>query len=494
MEIKLAFKLWFVSRFAYWRRVSQFESMEATSVIIIGAGVAGLAAAGELSAAGVDAIILEARERPGGRIYSVAGMEGRPIELGAEFVHGRKNVTWKLIRAAQLQTHEVPDRHWTAEPGGSIENKKFWEELSTVTDQIDPAQPDMDFESWLASTSAKDSAKWLAREYIEGFHAAPTDRMSIQALAKAEAAAERTEGTRQFHVSQGYSAIVKWLLTQMPRAQLINRSLVKKIEWNPGSVEIETQSAKTSRRFKASHVLVTVPLGVLKEKGPGGIRFEPRLIKTEEAIHALEMGEVVRLTLQFRSRFWPVQNFGFIHSADKWLPTWWSDERGPMLTGWSGGPRARTLAREKPGTILREAIRSLSIIFHIKPRSLRDLLVATYHHNWSNDPFARGAYSFTPAGMGHMPQQLSQPVAGTIFFAGEATDTNGAQGTVHGAIASGVRAAHQILKALPTPRGPRVRRVRSKLRYPQSGFPLARSSRASESLSAGTRTRTPSLT
>ena len=101
MEIKLAFTLWFVSRFAYWRRVSQFESMEATSVIIIGAGVAGLAAAGELSAAGFDAIILEARERPGGRVYSVAGMEGRRIELGAEFVHGRKNVTWKLIRRQQ---------------------------------------------------------------------------------------------------------------------------------------------------------------------------------------------------------------------------------------------------------------------------------------------------------------------------------------------------------------------------------------------------------
>ena len=150
--------------------MSQLEEMEDGSVIIIGAGVAGLAAASELSAAGVNTTIIEARERPGGRIYTIEGLEGIPIELGAEFIHGRKNNTWKLIRAAHLQTHEVRDRHWTAEPGGPIQNKKFWEELSTVTDQIDPAQPDMDFESWLAITSARDSAKWLAREYVAGFH------------------------------------------------------------------------------------------------------------------------------------------------------------------------------------------------------------------------------------------------------------------------------------------------------------------------------------
>src|SRR5258708_6091794 len=95
------------------------------TVIIIGAGAAGLAAAGVFAAEGISAIVLEARERPGGRIFTVSGQRNVPVELGAEFIHGAKNDTWQIIRTAKLKTHELPDRHWTTAKGKLSENKNF---------------------------------------------------------------------------------------------------------------------------------------------------------------------------------------------------------------------------------------------------------------------------------------------------------------------------------------------------------------------------------
>jgi monoamine oxidase len=394
-------------------------------------------------------MILETRDRPGGRIHTIHDEAGKlPIELGAEFVHGRRNRSWKFIRAALLQTREVPDRHWIAEQGTLSEEKKFWDELSTVTRDIDSFDGDIDSESYLARISAPDKSKWLMREYVEGFHAAPVGRMSINALVKSEDASEKADGTRQFRLSLGYSALVEWLVRKSKAVQILYQTMVRSIRWEPGSVEVEAQDTSGVRHFNSSKVLVTVPLGVLKE---GRLEFKPLLIEKQKAIDALEVGEVIKLTLKFHRRFWPIENFGFIHSADKWLPTWWSGEGGSVLIGWAGGSRAKVLNCENQAVILERAIRALSLNFRVEPRGIRDLLAEVYFHNWSNDPFARGAYSFTPPGMMLMPDLLGEPVAGTIFFAGEATDGKGAQGTVHGAIASGERAAREMLKKIRRP-------------------------------------------
>jgi monoamine oxidase len=153
--------------------------------------------------------------------------------------------------------------------------------------------------------------------------------------------------------------------------------------------------------------------------------------------------------LQFRSRFWPVSNFGFVHSDDEWLPTWWADERGRILTGWAGGPRAEWLGKEDQGTILGEAFRSLSRVFKLAPDQITDQLVDVWRHDWTHDRFAGGAYSYTPVGELETPRLLGEPVSETLFFAGEATDGRGEQGTVQAAIASGDRAAEEILHSLP---------------------------------------------
>src|SRR6185369_3023013 len=104
------------------------------------------------------------------------------------------------------------------------------------------------------------------------------------------------------------------------------------------------------------------------------------------------------------------------------------------------------LSRQSEEEVLSKAVQTASRIFKVEPARIRDSLVASYMHNWLNDPFSLGAYSYTPVGAVDIPGHLSQPVAGTLFFAGEAADTQGEQGTVHGAIASGKRAAAEIVR------------------------------------------------
>jgi monoamine oxidase len=205
----------------------------------------------------------------------------------------------------------------------------------------------------------------------------------------------------------------------------------------------------------ARQVLITVPLGVLQQPNPparrrrsqDGIHFEPD-VPQRDAIQGLAMGPVVKVVLEFKTAFWPVQNFGFVHAIGQRFPTWWSDERGAVLTAWAGGPRARALAGLELEELQAEALEAAARMFTADPARVGDLFVAAYHHNWTEDPFSRGAYSYTPAGMTHMAARFALPAKNTLFFAGEATDSSGEEGTVHGAIESGRRAARQMIEAM----------------------------------------------
>lgn len=425
--------------------------MEEAHVLVIGAGIAGLTAARELSQTGVAVKLLEGRERLGGRIRTINSQPGDlPIELGAEFVHGAQNELWPMLREAALGTRRVPDRHWRASRDSLQEMVGFWQQLSAVTERINTAAPDQDCQSFLDQAwSVSTAAKKLTRDFVEGFHAAPANRLSIHALAKAEEAAEKEKGTVNYRLRKGYNGLVQWLADELGvcRVEVLTNTLAKRIRWEPGHVEVLAQTPAGQQTFHAARLLVTVPLGVLQEPGPAALDFEPRLPAKERAIQGLGMGAVFKLTLRFTKRFWPVENFGFIHGEDLRVPTWWADERGVVLTGWAGGPRADQLARESPEEVLCLALQALSSLFKVEPERLRDLLLGSYSYNWEADPFSRGAYSYTPVGMSTAVARLATPVAGTLFFAGEATNTEGDQGTVHGAAATGKRAAREILEA-----------------------------------------------
>jgi len=195
---------------------------------------------------------------------------------------------------------------------------------------------------------------------------------------------------------------------------------------------------------------------------PGAVRFNPELKEKQEAVGKLAMGMAMKVVLRFRERFWEQGVFqtqplggrlpplGFLHSRDEYFPTWWTSlpVRAPILTAWAGGPAAERLALRGEEFVVGRALDSLSRLFGLDRELLADLLVAWYTHDWQADPYARGAYSYIPVGGLDAPRLLAEPVEDTIFFAGEATDLDGQNGTVHGAMASGRRAADEIIRCV----------------------------------------------
>ena len=142
-----------------------------------------------------------------------------------------------------------------------------------------------------------------------------------------------------------------------------------------------------------------------------------------------------------------MKDLTFVHAPAELLPTWWTQfpVRTPVLAGWAGGTRAEKLSVESDDALLDHAFEALMHIFGVSKEFLETSLAEFYTHNWQRDAFSAGAYSYIPVGGVDAQDQLAQPVEDTLFFAGEATNKVGHHGTVHGAIASGLRAAREIM-------------------------------------------------
>ncbi len=427
-------------------------------VIVIGGGVAGLAAAKSLTEAGKRILLLEARERLGGRVYtSPTPGPSVPIELGAEFVHGRPREIWAIIEAARLPTQPVVNLHYVRRDGRLTRVTDFQERVDRVLGKPgEQGDQDRSVADYLESRASTDrEALALAKAYVEGFHAADTTKMSLLGFAHAESATS-AGGESQFRLAVGYDEIVAWLCSQLPesRSQIRLGSIASEIRWSRGMVEVRTLTAAgEAHTDSAAQAIITLPLGVLKapHAAPGAVRFIPALSAKLPALERLEMGAILRLMLWFDAAFWPVPDLSFLHDTTGLLPIWWTRApvQAPVLTGWIGGPRAAALARDGPERIVQRATDSLGNALGVDPGTVRSHLREMHYHDWIEDPFSRGAYSYVAVGGLGAEAKLAEPVEGTLFFAGEATQSDGNLGTVHGAISSGCRAAREALAAHP---------------------------------------------
>jgi monoamine oxidase len=132
------------------------------------------------------------------------------------------------------------------------------------------------------------------------------------------------------------------------------------------------------------------------------------------------------------------------------FPTWWTHypSTTPLLVTWQGGPAARAMLARGRSAVEGEALKALARRFHLSRGTVDRLVKGMWFHDWTHDPFARGAYSYQTVGGADAPAAMARPLSGTLFFAGEGTDVDGRTGTVHGAIATGERAANQVLRSL----------------------------------------------
>lgn len=431
-------------------------------ILIVGAGAAGLAAARELSADGLRVIVLEARSRIGGRINTHG--DQFPIELGAEFVHGKPSETLSIVDRAKLAIQKVPNRHWYIDNGLIVKSGEFWSKVEDVMKEMSGYKgSDESFAEFLDAYKRKhkvEDVDTMANLYVEGFHAADADQISVHGLNKANKAAEQIDDEKQFRVQDGYNLVAQALHDEAAAsgAKFELNTVVDEVRWKRNQVEVVTNASTT---FKARHILITLPLSLVQT---GSVRFTPSIIEKQTAAKEIAMGGVVKVVLRFREPFWKeltiqgehngsedLQELTFIHAPQEPLPTWWTQFPGDalLLAGWAGGPRAEKLAHESEDALLDHSLQVLTHIFQTPKNFLEAKLEAFYTHNWQTDPFSTGAYSYITVDGIDAQAELARPVEDTLFFAGEATNTTGHQGTVHGAIATGLRAAREI-KAIAT--------------------------------------------
>jgi monoamine oxidase len=432
-----------------------------TDVVIVGAGAAGLTAARALSRAGLDLVVLEARDRIGGRVLTREDPElPVAVDLGGEFIHGSTPLSFALLREAGSVAIDTAEGSFVFEDGALREGDDPFAIVAAVMRRVRGLREDVSVADFLDTLGADvgdvERARRYVRMMVEGFDAADPHLAGVRAIAEEWSDDQHGQTAQQFRPLGGYAPLLRGLRRALDpdRTQLLLATEVRVVRRHAHGVSVEAVDCGGAPLSVAARAaIVTLPVGVLRENG---VRFEPALPRrTRDALDGLLMGPVVKLALRFRSAFWErpaggrYRDGAFFQRPGAGFPTFWTllPLRVPILIAWAGGPRAEALRDRSEAERVAIALDDLRILFGPESDPHAEL-EAAYTHDWQHDPYARGAYSYVAVGGGDARAALAEPVDGVLFFAGEAAVAASEAGTVAGALISGERAARDVLASL----------------------------------------------
>jgi monoamine oxidase len=416
------------------------------SIIIIGAGAAGLMAAHILSKAGKKVIVLEARNRTGGRIHTLSDeLFFKNTELGAEFVHGDLPVTLNLLKEASIGFRSADAEMWRYDNGRFEENSMVIDEWDLLIEKLDQLQKDVPVWDFVEDQFPGDeyanlrSGVW---SFVSGYDTA--DPHTASAFALRNEWKNEDQGA-QHRIEGGYCAVINYLANACKKAggEIFLNAVAKEVWWEKDHVKVTTSDGT---HYEAKQLLIAAPLGVLKAKNGeiGAISITPGLPEHTKAIQQMGFGAVIKLLFEFNTTFWlddqmvamagkNIAKMGYLFS-DEEIPTWWTQtpDHSNVLTGWIGGPAAAGKLHMTDTQLLDQGLQSLANIFNRDFEELKGKLIAYRIINWTADPFTRGSYAY-------------DTVEDALFFAGDFLYEGTAMGTVEAALTSGKDVAERIL-------------------------------------------------
>ncbi len=417
-------------------------------VAVIGAGMAGLACARRLAGAGFATVVLEARDRIGGRIRTDRRWSDLPVDLGAAWIHGASgNPVTALAREAgarRVATDYDASAAYDSR-GKSIDLDAEVAGMERLIEEARDASEDLDDDvSLKAAVEAHPRYPRLderghsilghvVNAFFELEYAGDWSELSAWSL-------DEDSGFDGADVllPDGYDALPAFMARGL---DIRLGSVVTAVSLAGKGATVHLADGEL---VAADHVVVTVPLGVLKD---GRIAFEPKLpAGHRQAIERLGFGVLEKTCLRFAEPFWPrdVDWIQFLSGRRGEWAEWLSLTRAtgtPLLVGFNAGTYGRALGSLDDGAVVDAALAALRAMFGQKVPAPVGAIVT----RWAADPLARGAYSFNAVGSdGATRRALAEPIDGRLFFAGEATSA-AHFGTTHGALLSGLAAAGAIL-------------------------------------------------
>ncbi|HWB34205.1 MAG TPA: NAD(P)/FAD-dependent oxidoreductase [Candidatus Paceibacterota bacterium] len=421
-------------------------------IIIVGAGAAGLMAARELSKAGKKVIILEARDRIGGRIYPLPAEEwGYEAMGGGEFVHGEAPITRGLLKDIGAHTDSNADGQWWSVADGEL--KVFDGPIPhdpVLVEKLQGITADVTLESFFNehfSDSQYDDLRKMVYRRVEGYMAADPKKASTFVL-RDEVLSKGGDGHGNSNIAEGYGALIRFLETECKSAgvEFLFQKVVRTVEWERGEVRITCEDGST---YEAERAISTVPLPIYND-----IVFKPEIPTKINAVSEVGFGTALKILLRFKNEWWlrarnqNLEKLFFMLCVDPApVQAWWTQYPEPrtVLTGWLAGPKADALSEKSDAEIIELSLASLSKTFDVSVDTLRAEMLNSKVICWNKDPYAKGAYSYSTPQTAIALQELLKPVEDTLFLAGEAIYTGEASGTVEAALASGLAAAKKIL-------------------------------------------------